>query len=371
MVFLKVRRHSKWRELVSSYMDGQVSQAEARQVEGHLSACADCRAELDSLRATVRLVKALPQLQAPRSFTLAEAPAPARPKARARGLSSPPVVWTVRLATPIAAALLVALLAGDAAGILSQSRASKEAAITSPSLSQSRTVEDLARVPEAPPAPAPASHPETTLMPGQPVEAVTAEVAPTQAAPVPPQMAAQALPTPLATPPSTTAMGAMPAAAATPAPAAAAPAPTLAPSAGAYRPATTDVAEPASTAAPEPGEVTKAAPGPREFQAARVLTDEGTATPEAPADATPAPEVARSLAPAAPIAQEPPAVSQPAAQGIGTPGPPVARSSKKALADADDGRISLPLRQLQIAVGGLLGLLILATLWTLRRGGAR
>jgi hypothetical protein len=381
MVFLKVRRHSKWRELVSSYMDGQVSQAEAREVEDHLTACEECRAELDSLRATVRLMKALPQLQTPRSFALAEAPAPLSSKAGAKGLSSLPVVWAVRLATPVAAALLIALLLGDAAGILSQSKALKEADITTPPLSQSGAREDFSRAPQVAPAPAPAAQPGHAGLPGQPGEAVTAEVAPTQAAPVPPQMAAQALPTPLATPPPTTAMGAMPAAAAAPPASASAPAPTLAPSAGAYAPATTDVAEPTPTAAPGPGDITKAAPEPRELQPARVLTDEGTATPsavepatpEAPpkAGATPALEVARSLAPATPIVREPPAASQPAAQDVSTPGPFVAQGGEKALADADAEGISLPLRQLQLAVGGLLGLLILATLWTLRRGRAR
>lgn len=129
---LGFRRHARLRDLLSAYIDGQVSESETRRVETHLSQCEACSRELSTLRATVGLVRALPELPVPRSFTMAQAPVLAP--------STPPIVWTARLATSAAAMLLVALLLGDVLGLVTQERA----------------IEGLPLAPRAVPAPAPA-----------------------------------------------------------------------------------------------------------------------------------------------------------------------------------------------------------------------
>ena len=58
---------------LSAYLDNQVTPAERAHVEGHLATCAACRGELDGLRRTVVLLRALPRVPVPRAFTLSEA----------------------------------------------------------------------------------------------------------------------------------------------------------------------------------------------------------------------------------------------------------------------------------------------------------
>ena len=112
--------HSRIRGLLSAYVDGEVSAADARRVEEHAAACSACRDELDSLTATVELVRGLPELELPRSFELTRLPEE-EPRASFG-------VWAPRLATSVAGLLLVVLLAGDVTGALTQSGGSDEAA---------------------------------------------------------------------------------------------------------------------------------------------------------------------------------------------------------------------------------------------------
>ena len=112
--------HWRIRALLSSYVDGEVSAAEARRVEEHAAACSACRDELDSLTAAVELVRALPEFELPRSFELTRLPEE-EPRASFG-------VWAPRLATSVAGLLLVVLLAGDVTGALIQSGGSDEAA---------------------------------------------------------------------------------------------------------------------------------------------------------------------------------------------------------------------------------------------------
>ena len=112
--FTVLGKHNRLRALLSSYVDGEVSPAEAGRVERHLAGCDECRRERDSLEATVGLLKQLPELQVNRSFTLQAEPV-ALPAPR-------PFAWATGLATSAAAVLLVALLLGDGTEILTQSR---------------------------------------------------------------------------------------------------------------------------------------------------------------------------------------------------------------------------------------------------------
>lgn len=77
-------------EQLSAYIDGALDASERAALEARLESDAALRRELDALRQTVALVKALPRLSAPRSFALTpamlaearpvDAPAPAPPR---------------------------------------------------------------------------------------------------------------------------------------------------------------------------------------------------------------------------------------------------------------------------------------------------
>ncbi len=61
-------------ESLSEFLDGGLSDADIRKIEGHLRACESCTVELDSLRDTVGLLRQTPVLPTARDFTFAEAP---------------------------------------------------------------------------------------------------------------------------------------------------------------------------------------------------------------------------------------------------------------------------------------------------------
>ena len=127
--FLGSRRHGRLRELLSSYIDGQVDNSEASRVELHLGQCEDCRVELESLRATVGLLQSLPELELPRSFELSEAAVRVATREPAKVEFAPSIVWTTRLATSAAAALVVILFVGDVTGIVKQTETPVSVAI--------------------------------------------------------------------------------------------------------------------------------------------------------------------------------------------------------------------------------------------------
>jgi hypothetical protein len=56
-------------DLLSAYLDGELSASEARQVESHLLRCGACNAELDDLGAARRMLRELPPVPAPPGFT--------------------------------------------------------------------------------------------------------------------------------------------------------------------------------------------------------------------------------------------------------------------------------------------------------------
>jgi len=66
------RIHNQVAELLSAYIDGEVVADERARVEAHLAACAACAHDLATLRQTVALLGQLPQVAAPRPFTLRE-----------------------------------------------------------------------------------------------------------------------------------------------------------------------------------------------------------------------------------------------------------------------------------------------------------
>jgi anti-sigma factor RsiW len=98
-------------ESLCAFLDGALRPGERAPVEAHLAACPPCAGEAQSLSETRALLRALPMAPAPRSFALRAPLVPARR-----------LVWGPALAlrgTAFAAlAVLVLLVAGDAAGLI-------------------------------------------------------------------------------------------------------------------------------------------------------------------------------------------------------------------------------------------------------------
>ena len=179
-------RCRRTRALLSSYIDGEVSAAAARRVEAHAAGCSDCRDEIESLRATVELVRALPELELPRSFELSRLP-DEEPRATFG-------VWAPRLATSVAGLLLVALLAADFAGTLVPYGAFDEEAaemqMDSPPPPMAQAFEASApQQPQAAAAPPMAAQ----GAPGEPGDPEAATPEASEAAPAPPAAPAAAM----------------------------------------------------------------------------------------------------------------------------------------------------------------------------------
>jgi anti-sigma factor RsiW len=69
--------HAELSEQLNAYLDQALDDVTRRRLERHLAACAVCRLDLEQLRATRDALRTLPQLEAPRSFTM-PLPAPGR-----------------------------------------------------------------------------------------------------------------------------------------------------------------------------------------------------------------------------------------------------------------------------------------------------
>jgi hypothetical protein len=102
--------HRRIREMLSLYIDGELSSGDRARVEEHLAECDDCTWELETLRQTVDLVGQLPKVPVPRAFTVYETPRPSP-----FGWFQARWVYTyLKGATALAAALLILVLAADA-----------------------------------------------------------------------------------------------------------------------------------------------------------------------------------------------------------------------------------------------------------------
>ncbi len=95
-------------EKLSLYIDRQLTALDRARVEQHLSACAECRQALRSLRWTRQLLQQAPVARVPRSFVIREVDVV---PARTAGRRGP--VFALRWATAIVVALLVLVFAGD------------------------------------------------------------------------------------------------------------------------------------------------------------------------------------------------------------------------------------------------------------------
>lgn len=100
-------------DALNAYLDRGLTSDDSRLAAAHLATCADCRRELVELRATVSLLRGLPQYTPRRSFRLG--PEHARIPTGITGWLGRllPPLPALRVATAIVALLLVAVTLGD------------------------------------------------------------------------------------------------------------------------------------------------------------------------------------------------------------------------------------------------------------------
>lgn len=99
-------------DTLTAYLDHELSDADRQDAEHHLRLCADCRQERDELRATVMLLRGLPQYAPRRSFRVGSerAMTPVNGGWLARLL---PALPAIRVATVAVAMLLLVVVSGD------------------------------------------------------------------------------------------------------------------------------------------------------------------------------------------------------------------------------------------------------------------
>src|SRR5437870_13107021 len=96
-------------ELLSAYLDEQVSSGERARITTHLEACESCLAHLQSLRKTVALLHTTEPVRAPEAFRARlRGRSDAQPRRAPRTRSLPRLPWSC----PTAAAALAAGMGG-------------------------------------------------------------------------------------------------------------------------------------------------------------------------------------------------------------------------------------------------------------------
>ena len=184
-------RHRRCRRLLSAYLDGEVTASERRMVAEHLSECGACTSELEELKMTVVLLRDLPDLPVPRSFTLERAPVPAD--------GGTGLLRAARLATAAAGSFAAVMLVGTmAVGVLTGGADDSESAMQSDYIPAAAPVPAAAPASAAPAAPAAAAMAAPIPDTAEETEEVAATAAETETpAPSP---SATPLPSPTVTP---------------------------------------------------------------------------------------------------------------------------------------------------------------------------
>jgi anti-sigma factor RsiW len=101
--------HQRVEEMLSAYLDGELSPKEQAAVEKHLAQCADCAQNLHTLRQAVALLGQLPPVAVPHSFAIRPVQAAQRPSF----FQTRRAYVYLRAATALATILFVVVLAGD------------------------------------------------------------------------------------------------------------------------------------------------------------------------------------------------------------------------------------------------------------------
>ena len=112
-LFTRQAKRERRDELLSAYLDGQLSAEEQVRLEARLASDPALQADLETLRHTVALVRGLPPVPVPRNFIL---PREAATRPRPAPPSRPRLAWAAPLLTAATAAtslLFVFVLAGN------------------------------------------------------------------------------------------------------------------------------------------------------------------------------------------------------------------------------------------------------------------
>ena len=145
------RGHGRFLEMLSDHVDGELPEAERIALEAHLQGCDSCTEEMESLRATVLMLRRMPEVEAPRSFRLAPAAvtAPAPPPER------PVLLWAMRVSTALAVVAFTVMVAGNVTGLFEGGGGDGGQAADSPAASEPEPrdlMEESAATPTAIPA---------------------------------------------------------------------------------------------------------------------------------------------------------------------------------------------------------------------------
>lgn len=113
--------HARSRMLLSEHVDGRLDPRAEAKLQAHLSSCAECRAELEELQATVALLRSAPQTEPPRSFALPYAP---RQELAPQRMPRFTPARALQGATVAAAIALAVVVTGDLTGVIGEGPAS-------------------------------------------------------------------------------------------------------------------------------------------------------------------------------------------------------------------------------------------------------
>jgi hypothetical protein len=154
-------------EALSEYLDGHLRGAQRQRVSRQVNSCASCQDELESLRATISLLRDLPDTPAPRSFTLAGPPRVVATQSAPRPFRAPS--WAYAGAASLAGLALAVLVSADVTGLFTPTGVS--------GTPEPFTTQAL-QAPASTPAPQPTPAPATTAPQPESMQALRAAEAP-------------------------------------------------------------------------------------------------------------------------------------------------------------------------------------------------
>jgi Putative zinc-finger len=159
------RRHERWAEVASAFVDRELPAGTAARFEAHLIDCARCKGDIEAMRHAKLLVSRMPEMAAPRSFRLTPQMVVLSPSS-APGRPAPPS-WALRsaqFATGVALVVLVGVAIADLSDNSSSGQDSTAASLAAPAETNSRagvaasaadTNKSINGQPAAAPSPAP------------------------------------------------------------------------------------------------------------------------------------------------------------------------------------------------------------------------
>lgn len=121
------RGHGRFLGMLSDYIDGELEPGARDALEEHLAGCPSCSEGLESLRATVLMLRRMPEVEAPRSFRLASASVTETPPPPEK----PVFLWAMRVSTALAVVAFTIMVAGNVSGLWEGGGLSEEGPATS------------------------------------------------------------------------------------------------------------------------------------------------------------------------------------------------------------------------------------------------